>query len=146
MAVLSAKKPEWLRVRLPGGDRHHGIKHRLREKKLHTVCEEAKCPNIGECWSQGTATIMILGDTCTRGCRFCAVTSGNPGGFVDPNEPENCAETVAAMNLSYVVVTCVDRDDLPQLAGSAASQWTAQFNPRKASREDFVALFSSAFG
>ena len=113
MAVLSAKKPEWLRVRLPGGDRHHGIKHRLREKKLHTVCEEAKCPNIGECWSQGTATIMILGDTCTRGCRFCAVTSGNPGGFVDPNEPENCAETVAAMNLSYVVVTCVDRDDLP---------------------------------
>jgi len=107
------RKPEWLRVRPPGGDVHHGIKKDLREKKLFTVCEEARCPNIGECWSEGTATIMILGDTCTRGCRFCAVSSGNPGGWLDPLEPKKCAETVTAMNLNYVVITCVDRDDLP---------------------------------
>jgi len=107
------RKPEWLRIKLPGGENVHRIKRDLREKRLFTVCEEAKCPNLGECWEQGSATIMILGEVCTRGCRFCAVTSGNPRGFLDPNEPAKCAETVAAMNLSYVVVTCVDRDDLP---------------------------------
>lgn len=107
------RKPEWLRIPLPGGDSHHGLKKDLREKKLYTVCEEAKCPNIGECWSQGTATIMILGEVCTRGCRFCAVTSGNPRGWLDPLEPQKTADTVAAMNLNYVVITCVDRDDLP---------------------------------
>lgn len=113
MSTTVARKPEWLRVKMPGGERFHQIKTQLRQKKLHTVCEEAKCPNIGECWREGTATIMILGDTCTRGCRFCAVASGNPGGFVDRAEPEKCADTVASMNLNYVVVTCVDRDDLP---------------------------------
>lgn len=106
------RKPEWLRVKIPGGDQLHGIKKDLRQKKLYTVCEEAKCPNIGECWNGGTATIMILGDTCTRGCRFCAVKSGNPKGWLDPLEPANCAETVRTMNLNYVVLTCVDRDDL----------------------------------
>ena len=106
------RKPEWLRVKSPGGDTHHGLKADLRDKSLFTVCEEARCPNIGECWSEGTATIMILGDTCTRGCRFCAVSSGNPGGWLDPLEPRKCAETVATMQLGYVVVTCVDRDDL----------------------------------
>lgn len=107
------RKPDWLRVKLPGGDKLHEIKARLRDKKLFTVCEEARCPNMGECWNEGTATIMILGDTCTRGCRFCAVSSGNPKGWLDPAEPDKCAETVVAMDLNYVVVTCVDRDDLP---------------------------------
>lgn len=106
------RKPEWLRVKIPGGDQVHAIKKDLREKKLFTVCEEARCPNIGECWREGTATLMILGDVCTRGCRFCAVDSGNPKGVVDRDEPRKTAETVAAMNLNYVVLTCVDRDDL----------------------------------
>jgi len=106
------RKPDWLRVKLPGGAKLHDIKARLRSEKLYTVCEEARCPNIGECWNEGTATIMILGDTCTRGCRFCAVGSGNPKGWLDPLEPRKCADTVRAMNLNYVVITCVDRDDL----------------------------------
>lgn len=107
------RKPDWLRVKIPGGDIHHGIKKTLRDKNLYTVCEEANCPNVGECWRAGTATIMILGEVCTRGCRFCSVQSGNPGGIVDPLEPEKCADTVVSMNLNYVVLTCVDRDDLP---------------------------------
>lgn len=112
------RKPEWLRISPPRGEKVHEIKQRLRGQKLYTVCEEAKCPNMGECWSEGTATIMILGDVCTRGCRFCAVSSGNPKGVVDAAEPEKCADTVEAMNLNYVVITCVDRDDLPD--GGAA--------------------------
>ncbi len=108
-----SRKPSWLRVKMPGGRKIHSLKSVLRGKKLFTVCEEARCPNIGECWNQGTATLMILGDVCTRGCRFCAVTSGSPGGIVDPLEPQKCAETVATMALHYVVLTCVDRDDLP---------------------------------
>ncbi|MDJ0835725.1 MAG: lipoyl synthase [Acidobacteriota bacterium] len=107
------RKPDWLRVKLSGGNNHHALKTDLRSKNLFTVCEEARCPNIGECWSQKTATIMILGETCTRGCRFCAVSSGNPRGWLDPLEPQKCAETVASMGLNYVVITCVDRDDLP---------------------------------
>ncbi|PIE01135.1 MAG: lipoyl synthase [Acidobacteria bacterium] len=107
------RKPEWLRVKIPGGDTHHRIKKNMRNNSLHTVCEEARCPNVGECWRNGTATLMILGDTCTRGCRFCSVKSGHPGGIVDPGEPARCAETVVSMNLNYVVLTCVDRDDLP---------------------------------
>ncbi|CAM2067747.1 lipoyl synthase [Sulfidibacter corallicola] len=113
MRIVSKKKPEWLRMKVPGGDKVHEIKSRLRDKKLFTVCEEARCPNMGECWSEGTATLMILGDTCTRGCRFCNVKSGNPRGWLDPQEAKNSADTVVAMDLNYVVVTCVDRDDLP---------------------------------
>lgn len=113
MSTKAVRKPEWLRVKAPGGDAIHDIKKRLRDQKLFTVCEEAKCPNMGECWNEGTATIMILGETCTRGCRFCAVKSGNPRGWLDPLEPRKCADTVLAMNLNYVVITCVDRDDLP---------------------------------
>lgn len=110
-----ARKPEWLKVRLPGGEsqeRFNGLKQRLDGLDLHTVCEEARCPNIFECWGQGTATIMILGETCTRGCRFCAVNTGNPEGFTDPREPENTARALAKMELAYVVLTMVDRDDL----------------------------------
>ncbi len=110
--ALPAHKPQWLRVRAPGGERFQRLRETFHERKLHTVCEEARCPNIGECWGEGTATIMILGDTCTRGCRFCAVASGNPRGVVDPSEPEHVAEALATMDLAYVVLTMVDRDDL----------------------------------
>ncbi len=106
------RKPEWLKVRAPGGERYGRIKELLRTYDLHTVCEEARCPNVGECWSEGTATVMILGDVCTRGCRFCAVTTGNPRGAYDPREPEHVARTIAAIELNYVVLTMVDRDDL----------------------------------
>ena len=116
--MTHARKPEWLKVRAPGGERYTHIKDTLRKYDLHTVCEEAHCPNVGECWGEGTATIMILGDTCTRGCRFCAVTTGNPRGAYDPREPEHTARTIAAMGLDYVVITMVDRDDM--IDGGAA--------------------------
>ncbi len=106
-------KPPWLRVRAPGGENYTHLKQVLRERGLHTVCEEARCPNVGECWGGGTATFMVLGDVCTRGCRFCAVNSGNPGGTVDPEEPANLAGAIHAMGLDYVVLTMVNRDDLP---------------------------------
>jgi lipoyl synthase len=104
-------KPPWLRVRAPGGDRYHELKKTFREQNLHTVCEEARCPNIGECWREGTATVMLLGDVCTRGCRFCAVTTGRPGAL-DEAEPEHVAAAIGTMALQYVVLTMVDRDDL----------------------------------
>ncbi len=106
-------KPEWLKVRLPMGPTVRRLHRRLRSLQLYTVCEEARCPNRGECWSEGTATVMILGGTCTRGCRFCAVKSGNPRGWLDPFEPLHTAQMVREMGLRYVVVTSVDRDDLP---------------------------------
>ena len=105
-------KPDWLRVRAPGGERYTFIKKTLRDRGLFTVCEEARCPNVGECWSGGTATFMLLGGICTRGCRFCAVTTGNPGGRVDGQEPRKLAESVALLKFRYVVLTMVDRDDL----------------------------------
>ena len=107
-----APKPAWLKVRAPGGETYTGLKETFRALDLHTVCEEARCPNIGECWSEGTATIMLLGDTCTRGCRFCAVTTGNPRGAVDVREPEHVARALSKLPLQYVVMTMVDRDDL----------------------------------
>jgi lipoyl synthase len=110
--AFSKGKPEWLKVRAPGGGRYASIKQTLRGLDLHTVCEEARCPNVGECWGAGTATVMLLGHTCTRGCRFCAVTTGNPMGAVDPREPEHVARAIERMGLDYVVLTMVDRDDL----------------------------------
>jgi lipoic acid synthetase len=107
-----APKPPWLKVRAPGGETYTSLKRTFRELDLHTVCEEARCPNIGECWTEGTATVMLLGDVCTRGCRFCAVTSGDPRGAVDVREPEHVARAIARMGLQYVVMTMVDRDDL----------------------------------
>ncbi|MCI5072808.1 lipoyl synthase [bacterium] len=106
------RKPEWLKIKAPSGKSYQDIAKMLREKKLATVCQEALCPNINECWNGGTATIMLLGDTCTRGCRFCAVNSGNPKGVLDEMEPFNTAETIKTMNLNYIVLTTVDRDDL----------------------------------
>lgn len=105
-------KPEWLKVRAPGGENYVEIKRSLRDLKLHTVCEEARCPNVGECWSGGTATIMLLGEVCTRGCKFCAVKTGNPRGVVDLEEPTKVAGIIAQSELEYVVLTSVDRDDL----------------------------------
>ena len=105
------RKPEWIRVRAGGGERFAEVKRILREAKLHTVCEEASCPNIGECFGHGTATFMIMGDLCTRRCPFCDVAHGRPQPL-DPDEPRHLAETIAAMKLSYVVITSVDRDDL----------------------------------
>jgi lipoic acid synthetase len=104
-------KPDWIRVRLAQGERFHEIKQILREHRLHTVCEEASCPNIGECFGKGTATFMILGDLCTRRCPFCDVAHGKPLA-PDAGEPENLARTIAALKLAYVVITSVDRDDL----------------------------------
>ena len=115
---LSAKKPPWLKVPFPGGERYSWIKKRAANLNLSTVCEEANCPNIGECWNGGTATFMLMGDTCTRGCRFCSVKSAKNPGALDPEEPKKLAETVNNLALKYVVLTTVDRDDLPDQGAS----------------------------
>jgi lipoic acid synthetase len=111
-------KPSWLRAPLPAGRGFETVKQTVREHRLATVCEEARCPNIGECWNAGTATIMLMGEVCTRACRFCAVDTGNPRGWLDADEPANAARTVQLMQLKYVVLTSVNRDDLPD--GGAA--------------------------
>ena len=105
-------KPNWFKVSLPRGTNFHDLKSIVSEYRLNTVCEESKCPNIGECWNDRTATLMVLGSVCTRACQFCAVDTGNPNGWLDSYEPEHIAKTVAFMNLDYVVITSVDRDDL----------------------------------
>jgi lipoic acid synthetase len=114
----SAPKPPWLKARAPSGSGYQDVRALVREHRLATVCEEAKCPNIGECWNAGTATLMLMGAVCTRACRFCSVDTGNPHGWLDADEPENAARTVELMGLRYVVLTSVDRDDLPD--GGAA--------------------------
>ncbi|KAI3880458.1 hypothetical protein MKW92_039459 [Papaver armeniacum] len=116
-------KPKWMKESIPGGAKYAKIKKKLRDLNLHTVCEEAKCPNLGECWSGGengtaTATIMILGDTCTRGCRFCNVKTSRTPPPPDPNEPSNVAEAIASWGVDYIVITSVDRDDLPDQGSS----------------------------
>lgn len=110
---LHVGKPSWLKTKIPTGDTYFRIKRDLREKNLFTVCEEAKCPNIGECWNTNTATFMVLGDTCTRACRFCNVKTGSPEGWLDLDEPRKTAVSAQIMGLKYVVITMVDRDDLP---------------------------------
>jgi lipoic acid synthetase len=106
-------KPAWLRAKAPTGTGYAAVQSIVREHRLATVCEEAKCPNVGECWNAGTATIMLMGAVCTRACRFCAVDTGNPRGWLDAEEPRNVARSVALMKLRYVVLTSVNRDDLP---------------------------------
>src|SRR4030081_444632 len=108
---IDTKRPDWLRVRLPGGDNYSELKGIMRGLELHTVCEEARCPNIGECWQARTATFMILGDTCTRSCGFCAVKTGRPG-VVDLDEPSRVGAAVAQMSLGHAVVTSVNRGEL----------------------------------
>lgn len=130
-------KPPWLRIRPPAPGKEQNnyqqIRALLKQKNLHTVCTEAACPNAAECWSSGTATFMILGDTCTRACRFCNVKCGDPRGIINPSEPENLVEAVNTMKLKYVVITCVTRDDLPDGgAGQFAKCIGAikKFNPK----------------
>jgi lipoic acid synthetase len=110
---VAGRKPDWLRIRPPGGGEYADLKRQLRERGLHTVCEEARCPNVEECWGGGTATLMLLGDTCTRGCAFCAVKTARRPPPPDADEPRKAAESVRLMGLDYVVLTSVDRDDLP---------------------------------
>ncbi len=112
------RKPDWLKVRLPAGSKYQSLKATVRENKLSTVCEESMCPNIGECWSNSTATIMLMGSVCTRACQFCSVDTGNPKGWLDQNEPVNAADAVKNMGLKYVVLTSVDRDDLVDAGAS----------------------------
>ncbi|RLF98899.1 MAG: lipoyl synthase [Thaumarchaeota archaeon] len=110
--MKSLKKPPWIKVKLPAGEMYSRVRSVIRKYRLHTVCDEALCPNISECWGSGTATIMLLGDVCTRACKFCAVKTGNPRGYIDRDEPKRVAEAVKELNLDYVVLTSVTRDDL----------------------------------
>ena len=110
--IAGDRKPEWLRARLPTGAGYARVRANVETHRLATVCQESMCPNIGECWNNGTATIMLMGSVCTRACKFCAVDTGNPGGRLDAAEPDNAAESVRLMALNYIVLTSVDRDDL----------------------------------
>jgi lipoic acid synthetase len=130
--VPRAPKPEWLKVRAPGSPNYVRLKGLMRELRLNTVCEEARCPNIGECWHHGTATFMILGDVCTRACGYCAVPHGKPT-ELDTAEPARVAEAVAAMDLSYVVVTSVDRDDLDDGGAGIFAETIRQIRARSGS-------------
>jgi len=128
---MPRRHPDWIKVKSPGSPNYIRLKHILREKKLHTVCEEARCPNIGECWNHKTATFLILGDTCTRGCRFCAIEKGKPLAL-DPEEPRNVALIVKDLGLNHIVVTSVNRDDLPDGGSAHFAQtvfWIRQLNP-----------------
>ena len=105
-------KPEWLRMRLPSGAKYQEVMEIVRSRQLSTVCAESKCPNISECWGRGTATLMLMGSVCTRACKFCSVSTGNPQGWLDRDEPTKVADAVALMGLQYVVLTSVDRDEI----------------------------------
>ena len=108
------KKPSWIRMTANQVNQNYSlIKNKVKNLNLSTVCEEAKCPNLSECWSRGTATFMLMGDTCTRACQFCSVNTGNPNGWLDKDEPRKIAETISLMSLKYIVLTCVNRDDIP---------------------------------
>ena len=128
-SVAPRRHPDWIRARMPSGDNFHELKALLRGLDLNTVCEEARCPNIGECWDQRTATIMILGDTCTRACGFCAVKTGRPTWF-DDDEPRRVAEAIGRLGLEHVVVTSVARDDLPDGGSGAFAETIRQMRDR----------------
>ncbi len=135
MTQITEQKPPWLKMKLPAGETVSGVRNLLREKGLYTVCEEARCPNQGECWAAGTATIMLMGDVCTRGCRFCAVKTGNPRGWLDPFEPRRVAEIAEIQELRYVVLTSVDRDDLEDLG---AGHYASTIRAMKRKRPDLM--------
>lgn len=126
---LPERKPSWLKVRAPGGANYVRLKGMMRELGLHTVCEEAHCPNVGECWEHGTATFMILGDVCTRNCAYCAVSHGRPPTY-DIAEPARVAEAAARLNLRHVVITSVDRDDLPDFGAWIFAETIRQVHAR----------------
>ena len=134
-AASRLAKPDWLRMRVQSSPKFEAVRSIVHDHRLATVCEEAKCPNISECWSAGTATIMLMGDVCTRACRFCSVNTGNPGGWLDQDEPANTAEAVKLMGLKYVVLTSVNRDDLPDGGAghyAAVVRATKTLNPETA--------------
>ncbi len=135
-------KPEWLKVRMPGGGRYENVRRTLRELNLTTVCEEASCPNVGECWGSGTATVMLMGEVCTRGCRFCDVASGTPGPL-DPLEPRHLAEAVGRLGLDYLVVTSVNRDELSD--GGAAHFAQAIVELRRTAPKTLVEVLTPDF-
>jgi lipoic acid synthetase len=126
---LPERKPSWLKVRAPGGGNYTRLKGLMQELKLHTVCEEAHCPNVGECWEHGTATFMILGDVCTRNCAYCAVSHGRPPVY-DTGEPARVAAAIAEMNLRHAVITSVDRDDLPDFGAWVFAETIRQVHER----------------
>jgi lipoic acid synthetase len=131
MAIMPVRRPEWLRVRLPAGENYEELKQLMRSKALHTVCEEARCPNMGECWGHRTATFMILGSVCTRSCGFCAVATGRPMAL-DWEEPRRVAEAVAQMGLRHVVITSVNRDELRDGGATifaATIRWIRRLSP-----------------
>jgi lipoyl synthase len=128
---MPRRHPDWVKVKPPGSANYLRLKRILRERKLHSVCEEARCPNIGECWGHNTATFLILGDICTRGCRFCAIGKGRPA-LLDPEEPKNVGLSVKDLGLDHIVVTSVDRDDLPDGGSTHFAQtvyWIKELNP-----------------
>ncbi len=128
---MPRRHPDWIKVKAPGNPNYLRLKKLMREKSLHTVCEEARCPNIGECWGNKTATFLILGDTCTRGCRFCAIDKGKPLAL-DPEEPRNVGLTVKDLGLDHIVVTSVNRDDLPDGGANHFAKtvfWIKNLNP-----------------
>lgn len=137
------RHPNWIKVKLPSGENFYRLRELMRNAKLHTICEEARCPNIGECWGVGTATFLILGEYCTRHCRYCNVKTGKPNGNVDTEEPLRVAETVREMGLKYVVVTCVTRDDLSD-GGANIFVWTIRAI-RKLSPDCKVEVLTSDF-
>jgi lipoyl synthase len=126
---LPERKPSWLKVKAPGGPNYLRLQKLMREMDLHTVCEEAHCPNVGECWEHGTATFMILGDVCTRNCAYCAVSHGRPPKF-DPSEPGRVAEAASRMSLQHLVITSVDRDDLPDYGAGIFAETIRQVHER----------------
>jgi lipoic acid synthetase len=126
---LPERKPSWLKVKAPGGENYMRLRHMMRDLNLHTVCEEAHCPNIGECWEHGTATFMILGDVCTRNCAYCAVSHGRPPKY-DIEEPSRVAQAIAELNLRHAVITSVDRDDLPDFGAYIFAETIRQIHQR----------------
>jgi len=126
---LPERKPSWLKVKAPGGPNYMRLKHMMRELDLHSVCEEAHCPNVGECWEHGTATFMVLGDVCTRNCAYCAVSHGRPPKY-DISEPDRVAEAIAQMQLKHAVITSVDRDDLPDFGAYIFAETIRQIHAR----------------
>ena len=136
-------KPNWFKVKIPTGENFLSLKNKVHELKLSSVCEESKCPNIGECWNHKTATLMVMGNVCTRACRFCSVDTGNPKGWLDQEEPRKIAETIAFMSLNYVVLTSVDRDDLMDGGSSHIARCVA--SSKKISPDVVIEVLSPDF-
>ena len=147
--IPNTRKPNWIRVKATFDPRYNAVKQQVKEKRLNTVCEEGMCPNISECWSNGTATFMLMGSVCTRACKFCSVDTGNPKGWLDHEEPKNTAKAVSVMGLKYVVLTSVNRDDLSDGGAEHYAQTVRAIkasNPNtavEALTPDFKGIYSS---